>query len=129
VVWDLNDHPLPFADGEFDELHAYEVLEHLGHQGDWRFFCDEWNEYHRILKPGGVFFASVPAPNSPWVWGDPSHTRHIPPQTLTFLSQKEYADQVGMTAMSDFRRWYKGDFSVKHREVNGDTFYFALQRL
>ena len=29
---------LPFKDDSFDEIHAYEVLEHVGTQGDWRFF-------------------------------------------------------------------------------------------
>ena len=34
VVWDLMELPLPFKDQEFDEIHANEVLEHLGQQGD-----------------------------------------------------------------------------------------------
>ena len=33
VVHDLNDLPLPFSDNSFDEIHAYEVMEHLGEQG------------------------------------------------------------------------------------------------
>ena len=38
VVWDLTVHPLPFADETFDEIHAYQVLEHLANQGDYEFF-------------------------------------------------------------------------------------------
>ena len=49
IVWDLTVHPLPFKDNEFDEIHAYQVLEHLAYQGDYEFFFKEFTEYHRIL--------------------------------------------------------------------------------
>jgi len=38
VIFDLELKSLPFKANVFDELHAYEVLEHVGRQGDWRFF-------------------------------------------------------------------------------------------
>jgi len=119
---------LPFGDGEFDEIHAYEVLEHLGSLGDWRFFCSEWNEYYRILKPGGYFFGTVPHMNSKWLFGDPSHTRVITKETLIFLEQRQYT-QVGRTSMSDFRHWYHGDFGIAMSGIVGESFRFILQRL
>jgi len=33
LIHDLHDIPLPFPDGRFDEIHAYEVLEHVGGPG------------------------------------------------------------------------------------------------
>ena len=36
VVHDLNVFPYPFDDNSADEIHAYEVVEHLGQQGDWK---------------------------------------------------------------------------------------------
>ena len=51
IIWDLNDRPLPFNDNEFDEIHFYEVIEHLGSQGDYKNFFKEFEEYWRILKP------------------------------------------------------------------------------
>ena len=45
VVHDLESVPLPFADETFDEIHAYEVLEHTGAQGD-HVFLDQ-DEYVR----------------------------------------------------------------------------------
>lgn len=112
IKWDLSDIPLPFDDNEFDEIHAYHVLEHVGAQGDWRFFFSQWTDFHRILKPGGWFFGAVPHWQDVWALADPSHTRVLPLAVLTFLCQEEYAKQAGNTAMSDFRFVYKADFKI-----------------
>jgi predicted SAM-dependent methyltransferase len=128
VVHDLRKHPLPFANDEFDEIHAYEVLEHLAQQGDYEFFFKEFTEYHRILKPGGLFMASCPSWNSNWAWGDPSHTRVVSRETLVFLDQSQYAAQVGKTKMSDFRYLYKVSFKTIHAEDRDGTFYFILKK-
>ena len=127
VVHDLNALPLPFYDEAFDEIHAYEVLEHCGTQGDWRYFFAQWSDFYRLLKPGGVFMGTVPAPGSAWVWGDPSHTRFVPPESLVFLNQPAYTAQVGITPMSDFRHVYRADFDVLHSQIAGDTFAFVLR--
>ena len=127
VAWDLEKLPYPFASDSFDEIHAYEVLEHLGAQGDWRSFFAQFTELWRILRPGGHLMATVPAHDSQWAWGDPSHRRVIAPGTLAFLSQAEYARQVGKTAMSDFRFIYKADFRTVFARKIGDTFSFALE--
>ncbi len=90
VVCDLNDDSLPFSDAEFDEIYAFEVLEHIGKQGDWRGFFDQFGEYHRILKDDGRMFISVPSTHSPWALGDPGHTRVLPIECFYFLSQDHY---------------------------------------
>lgn len=127
VIHDLRVHPLPFSDNEFDEIHIYEVLEHLANQGDYEFFFKEFSEYARILKPDGYFFASVPAYGSPWVWGDPSHKRTIQRENLIFLDQEEYTSQIGKTPMSDFRSIYKANFKLVFMKDTKDRFYFVLQ--
>lgn len=129
LVLDLEQTPYPWDDDTFDEVHAYELLEHLGDQGDYHKFFAQFSEIYRILKPGGTLAASVPAPNSPWVWGDPSHRRAILPETLVFLNQEEYTRQVGVTAMSDFRYIYKADFQTLFANIEDDQFYFALKAI
>jgi len=129
VVWDLNETPWPWDDDQFDEIHAYEILEHLGKQGDAISFFGTFTEIWRILKPEGILFGTVPAPTSPWVWADPSHTRTILPETFIFLSQQQYEEQIGITSMSDFRHIWHGDFEPVMLEVKDGVFSFALKAL
>ena len=126
IVWDLHDLPLPFPDSFFDEIHAYEVLEHVGAQGDWKTFFSQFSEFYRVLKHGGHFLATVPSRNSPWAWGDPSHTRIIQAEQLLFLHQPQYAE-VGKTSMSDFRHFYTDDFDIMMVKDDGESLSFVLK--
>jgi len=128
VVWDLNDLPVPFGDEEFDEIHAYEVLEHTGTQGDWKFFFAQFSEFWRILKPKGYFSASVPMWDQEWAWGDPGHTRIIAAKTLMFLEQKFYDTQVGLTAASDYRSVWDKNFETMAVMEKGPQLFFVLQK-
>lgn len=128
VVWDLNVRPLPFDDETFDEIHAYEVLEHLGTQGDYKGFFEEFGEYWRILKPDGLLIGSVPhLPEH--LWSDPGHTRFLNTITFGFLSQKAYEREVGVTPMTDYRSIWKKNFEIYHNEVKGGRLFFALRKL
>ena len=127
ILHDLDDTPWPIADDQFDEAHAYEVLEHLGTQGDYKAFFRHFAEIYRLLKPGGLLFATVPSHQSEWAWGDPSHTRIITAGSVTFLDRKAYHEQVGRTPMTDFRWLWKGDFEPLHLDDNGKTFTFVLK--
>lgn len=129
VVHDLEIFPYPFKHNAFEEIHAYEVLEHTGQQGDFRFFFKQFEEFYRILVPGGKLYGSVPAWNSVWAWGDPSHRRVLSHGSLIFLSQEEYKKQVGKTAMSDFRFCYQGNFETVFQEYKGENFWFILKAI
>lgn len=129
ITLDLNTNSLPFPDSSFDEVHMYEVLEHLGTQGDYKHFFDFFSEVARVLKPDGLFIASVPAMSSPWVWGDPGHTRAIPPETLVFLDQDEYKTQVGKTPMTDYRGIYKANLKRVHLQEVSSVLFFVLQNI
>ncbi len=123
---DLEDIPYPFADNQFDNIHAYHVLEHVGRHGDWRFFFAQFTELWRITKPDGLLRAVVPMWNSPWAWGDPSHTRVIQEESLVFLDQRNY-EGVGATTMTDFRETYKVSWEVQYAKTEGDELIFVLK--
>ena len=126
ILWDLERFPYPLASDFYDEIHAYEVLEHTGRQGDYHFFFRQFSELWRIMKPGGLLVATVPSYKSMWAWGDPSHTRVLTSGSLTFLSQLEYKKGVGHTTMSDFRHLYKADFEPWSVVEDSNTFLFVL---
>ena len=121
----------------WDEIHAYEVLEHLGQLGDAHAFFAQFSELYRLLKPNGYLCATVPSRFSPWLWGDPSHRRAIVPESLAFLDQEQYRVQIDRriaasqppTNMSDFRDslGYRADFKLVDSHDNRTSFTFILQ--
>ncbi len=129
VLWDLTKRPLPFEDNTFDEVHAYDVLEHLGQQGDWRSFFDEWAEWYRILKPDGFMCGMSPMWDSAWAWGDPGHTRVVGAESFVYLDQTEYTKQVGITPMTDYRFYYKADFAITHLSKSNGALVYVLQAI
>jgi hypothetical protein len=110
VLFDLEIPRLPFKDDSFDEIHAYEVLEHVGMQGDWRFFFKQFDDFARVLVDQGVMFITSPPYDSSWLWGDPGHTRFMGLEVYTFLSRKQYDIQLGKTPMTDYRRCFVSDW-------------------
>lgn len=126
VVWDLETLPLPFDPDTFDEIHASEVLEHTGRQGDWRFFLAQFDDFWRILKPGGTLSASVPRSDSVWALGDPGHTRIIVEQQLGFLHRPAYG-QIGQTSMTDYRPYFRGDWNLVRRDYTDHHLRFQIQ--
>jgi hypothetical protein len=94
----------------FDEVHAYEVLEHLGRQGFVEDFFHTFSNLYRILVNGGLLLASCPSRYSGWLWGDPGHRRVIIPESLSFLDATIYEKECGITSRSDYRNIWDGDF-------------------
>lgn len=127
VVHDLNILPLPFDDDEFNEIHMYEVLEHLGTQGDYKRFFAEFAEYWRILKPFGLFCGSVPRHDNIWAFGDPGHTRVLPFPIFLYLDQDFY-DQENNEAATDYRKVWQKDFKLIWKKETSIKNFFILQK-
>lgn len=130
IVYELNNVYWDFDPADsYDEIHAYEVLEHLGFQGHYVNFFRDFTNIWRLLKPNGFLCATVPSRFSPWLWGDPGHRRAILPETLIFLDQTTYTNQVGKTSLSDYRDVYKADFKIISSSDDRGFHSFILQAI
>jgi hypothetical protein len=67
VVHDLNQVPWPFKDDAFDEVHGYDVLEHVDNVVTFM------QEVHRISRDGALTKLTVPHFSSANTWRDPTH--------------------------------------------------------
>jgi len=126
---DLNDLPYPFEDEDFDEIHAYGVLEHCGTQGDGEFFFGQFNEFHRALKPGGYMMFSVPIWDREVAFGVPDHKRVLPGSLFHFLT-KGYYENIGKPGYADYRHLIKGFWEVVGAaESEAELLYIALRKV
>jgi len=135
IVHDLEVFPWPLPTGYFNEIHAYEVLEHLGTVGDYKFFFQLWRQMWDLLAPDGVVAASTPWWQSVWAWQDPGHKRVYSTELFVYLNQDEYASQIGRTSMTDYREFWPPPYHFRCRyfERTGDDplnsgFSFVLQK-
>ena len=110
IVADLNILPYDMGEG-YDEIHAYEVLEHCGSQGDAEFFFGQFNEFHRMLKPDGLMMITVPVWNTVVAWGVPDHKRVMPLNLFDFLQESCY-ENVGKPGYADYRHLLKGYWEI-----------------
>lgn len=69
IKCDLFKVPLPWKDGEVDEIMASHFIEHIPAKVRWPFF----DECYRILKPGGIMRIVVPNFKSERAYGDCTH--------------------------------------------------------
>lgn len=127
VVWNLDILPWPLQTASFDEIHAYDVLEHLGTQGDWRRWFAEMAEVWRLLKPNGLFAAIVPINAD--ALADPGHRRFFSQSYFNFLSQDFYrlAREQGAN-VTDYTWYWHLDFEMVHMQEDAHHLYVMMRK-
>lgn len=71
VVHNLNRIPWPFPDNSFDQVHAYDVVEHLDD------VIATVQEIHRVCRPGAVVHITVPHFSCANAFRDPTHQHYF----------------------------------------------------
>jgi len=107
--------PLPFEDDFFDSVSAFDFLEHVPRtaidNGQTTFpFIRLMNEIHRVLKPGGIFYAITPGYPREEAFADPTHVNFITKKTHSYFTSPRYnARMYGFTGEFDKKqvKWVK----------------------
>src|SRR3989344_6063975 len=84
MVLDMEKYPYPFKDNSADKIACESVLQFLNDVGK------TMEEFHRILKPGGVLFVHVPHFTSKNTWKNPYQKRGFSYNTLDFFQKPKY---------------------------------------
>ena len=124
---DLAVEAIPFPDGIFDYVTAYDLIEHIPrviYNPHRRLpFIELMNEIYRVLKIGGFFFSSTPAHPHAAAFVDPTHVNIITEGTFP-LYFGDAASNPPWGALYGF----KGSFSVIKQEWNGQHLLTLLQK-
>jgi SAM-dependent methyltransferase len=71
AICDLDQFPYPFADNSFDELRAIHLIEHVSD------VIRSMEEFHRLVRPGGVIILETPHYTDFSSFCDPTHRWHL----------------------------------------------------
>lgn len=81
VVHDLNRCPWPFADNQFTEVRAYDVLEHLDN------VLSAMEEIHRVSRAGATVHITVPHFSSSNAFTDPTHKQYFSYFSMDYFTE------------------------------------------
>ncbi len=119
--------PIPWADGHFGSVSAFDFIEHVPRlivAPDGRHtlfpFVRLMDEVHRVLAPGGRFYALTPAYPSPQAFQDPTHVNIITDQTHTYFCGASPLGRI---------YGFHGHFEVRRVAWVDQTRHFTAQSL
>jgi len=118
-LWDLEQMPWPWVDGEFNKVLAEDVFEHISPWAACGFMSECW----RVLEPGGELILRVPHWQHHNAWTDPTHFRGCTEWTFDYWT-------VGTELYARHNAAYGGArFHQKDRQLDGYDLVFVLERL
>jgi SAM-dependent methyltransferase len=105
-------HPIPYADGMFGSVSAFDFVEHVPRilmtpdGRDTMFpFVRLMQEVWRVLAPGGLFYALTPTFPNPEAFVDPTHVNIITDETHEYFCGAEpIAGMYGFEGRFEVRR-------------------------
>ncbi len=95
LVHDLDKTPWPLPDSYFNEVHAYDVVEHL------RDIPRTMEEIHRVCAPGARVFITVPHFSSANSFTDPTHRHHFSARSMLYFTDEH---KLGFYSTARFRQ-------------------------
>jgi SAM-dependent methyltransferase len=126
VPCDLGIEPIPFGDGSFEYVTAFDLIEHIPrliYKGNERHypFIYLMSEVSRVLKSGGLFLSHTPAVPRAAVNVDPTHVNAITVDTFKsyFCEPLNWASRYGFT----------GSFELVDQAWCGDNLVTLMRRL
>ena len=96
MLADLDRFPYPFADNSFDRLTAIHVIEHVTD------VIRAMEEFHRLVRPGGVVHIETPHYTDFSSFCDPTHRHHL--TTFSFRYFGEDNAGFGYYSAARFRQ-------------------------
>ncbi|MBC7716753.1 MAG: class I SAM-dependent methyltransferase [Pseudorhodobacter sp.] len=92
---------IPHPDASFDSVSAYDFLEHVPRlfptddgMGTRFPFVELMSEVHRVLKPGGRFYAVTPGAPRIEAFTDPTHVNPLSRETHLYFTEPELGATV-----------------------------------
>jgi len=116
VVHDLTKYPWPFADEEFDNAYAIDVVEHILHV--FPFVDEVW----RIVKPGGKLYIRTSYFETEQSYTDPTHFHFFTLQSFDFFDPT--------TGIGKQYHWYTDrKWRILNKGRSGEESVFTMEKI
>lgn len=113
VLLDLNLRPWPFKDGQFSEVVAEDIIEHLDE------VVATIEEIHRVLEVGGCVYITTPHFQHPNSWIDPTHKWHLTEHSF------DYFDPSTVWG-SKYAYYSRCKFTIKEKRISGGNIVLRM---